>query len=120
MDLLDLIDILDGSSVLKRKTIDTRKGVTMTQYKAESDGLSVTINEDTHNNLIQICLKHDDTNIYLYANNTLRRNYTQNNISTIEDITIQWQMKIPAMVVATENGTMETNPNAITYLTIVA
>lgn len=29
-------------------------------------------------------------------------------------------MKIPAMVVATENGTMETNPNAITYLTIVA
>ena len=112
MDLLDLIDILDSSSVLKRKTIDTRKGVTMTQYKAESDGLSVTINEDTHNNLIQICLKHDDTNIYLYVNNTLRRNYTKYNISSIEDITM--------MVVATENGTMETNPNAITYLTIVA
>ena len=120
MELLDLIDILESYTVLRRKTIDTRKGVTMTQYKAESDGLSVTINEDTHNNLIQICLKHDDTNIYLYVNNTLRRNYTKYNISSIEDITIQWQMKIPAMVVATENGTMETNPNAITYLTIVA
>ena len=82
MELLDLIDILEDS-VLRRKTIDTRKGVTMTQYKAESDGLSVTIN------LIQICLKHDSENIYLYVNNTLRRNYTKYNISSIETIVIQ-------------------------------
>lgn len=88
MELLDLIDILEDS-VLRRKTIDTRRGITMTQYKAESDNISVQINEDTHNNLIQICLKHDDTNIYLYVNNTLRRNYTKYNISSIEDITIQ-------------------------------
>ena len=89
MELLDLIETLESISVLKRKTIDTRKGVTMTQYKAESDNLSATINEDTHENLIQICLKHDDNNIYLYVNHTLPRNYTKYNISSIETIAIQ-------------------------------
>ena len=120
MDLLDLIDILEDS-VLRRKTIDTRKGVSMTQYQADSDDISIEINEDTYNNLIQICLKHDDNDIYLYINNTLPRNYTKYNISSIETIVIQWKKtKIPAMVVAIVNGTMETNPNATTYPTIVA
>ena len=113
MELLDLISILEDS-VLRRKTIDTRKGITMTQYKAESDNISVQINEDTHNNLIQICLKHDSENIYLYVNNTLRRNYTKYDISSIETIVITWQMKILAMAVAIVTGIMETNPNATT------
>ena len=119
MELLDLISILEDS-VLRRKTIDTRKGITMTQYKAESDNISVQINEDTHNNLIQICLKHDSENIYLYVNNTLRRNYTKYNISSIETIVITWQMKILAMAVAIVTGIMEIDPNATTYPTIVA
>lgn len=88
MELLDLIEILENSE-LQRKTVNSKKGIELTSYQAESDGLSVTINEDTHNNLIQICLKHDDTNIYLYVNNTLRRNITKYDISSIETITIQ-------------------------------
>lgn len=87
MELLDLIDILEGSG-LRRKRIDTRKGVPMTTYQAEAKNVSVQINEDVHNNLIQICLRHDNNNIYLYVNNTLQRNFTKYNINIISSIQI--------------------------------
>lgn len=87
MEFLDLISILENSG-LRRKRIDTRKGVPMTTYQAESSNVSVQINEDMHNNLIQLCLKHDDNNIYLYVNNTLRRNLTKYNINDILNIEI--------------------------------
>ena len=114
MEFLDLISILENTD-LRRKRIDTRKGVAMTTYQAESSNVSVQINEDMHNNLIQLCLKHDDNNIYLYVNNTLQRNLTKYNINDILNIKIIWQkMKTVAMVVAIEIGTMEIKANAIT------
>ena len=87
MELLDLITILEGSG-LKRKTVNSKKGIEMTSYEAENNNTSIQINEDTHNNLIQTCLKHDNTNIYLYVNNTLRRNITKYPISSIETLVI--------------------------------
>lgn len=87
MEFLDLISILENTD-LRRKRIDTRKGVAMTTYQAESSNVSIQINEDMHNNLIQLCLKHDDNNIYLYVNNTLQRNLTKYNINNILNIEI--------------------------------
>ena len=87
MEFLDLISILENTD-LRRKRIDTRKGVAMTTYQEESSNVSVQINEDMHNNLIQLCLKHDDNNIYLYVNNTLQRNLTKYNINDILNIEI--------------------------------
>ena len=87
MNLETLITTLE-SSILTRRTVTTNKGHIISYWNDTGNTHSVTINGDTINNLVQLCLTTKDNTTYLYVNHSTRRNLTKISVSTISTLSI--------------------------------
>lgn len=102
MDLLTILPTLENITELERRVVNTNKKEAIS-YKGNIN--SVTINtDDNYNNVNQLCLLHDSTDLYLYINHTTRYTRAKYKLNEITSIVITWNDKpISAMAVVTES-----------------
>ena len=87
MNLKTLLTTLE-STILTRRVTNTPQGEVISYYNNTNTPHTITINNNTYNNLIQLCLLSKNDSTYLYINHTLRRNLKKFNISNISSIVI--------------------------------
>ncbi len=89
MDFLTLIEILEGAELLRGSVASNTSDAILSYSTSDNSTFSIEINEETINNIRQICLKIKNSEVYLYVNHSTRRNLTKFSIASIETIVIQ-------------------------------